>query len=291
MPVMISYSRNDWELVEPVVQFLESEGIDTWYDQKNLKPFTDWRRELLKMPRIADAFVPFISRNYIESEMCRMELLLARSFDRPVVPVMLDECWDELDAWEETTHLSRIFMARLGSLRLVGKVFSLQEQLARISRSLKAVANNDLQSNENIYISFPNGCAEFATSLHARLKGGNRRPWIATMNCEIGVDWRRAQVLAMASSKAHVLVISEDYKNQQQALRAEILTSEALELPTLCVCSPELSEDQRRAGEIYSSLMNGEQALRRLTKWQWCRDDEVEDRLIPEVDVLVSETN
>ena len=115
MPVMISYSHADWGSVEPVVAYLQQGGVDTWVDRQNLKPLVDWRHELLRMPRVADAFVPFLSANYLNSEMCRMEVFLARSFDTPIFPVMLEECWKELDQWEETTHLARVFIARLGS--------------------------------------------------------------------------------------------------------------------------------------------------------------------------------
>ncbi len=288
MSVMISYSHADWERVQPVVAFLQQAGVETWVDRENLKPFTNWRLELLRMPRAADAFVPFVSDAYLSSEMCRMELFLARSFARPVLPVMLDECWTALDRWEETTHLARVFIARLGSGKLVGKQFEREYILQRLLRAIELTLGRRAIEPKNVFISFPNGCAEFATGLHARVASATCKPWVATLDCEVGDDWRQAQVQAMGEAKAHVVVVSEDYLAPQQALRTEILTSEALELPTLCVCSPELSADPVRMGAVYSHLKNGEEALRRLTIHQWCRSDDVEAQLGPALDGFIA---
>lgn len=285
---MISYSHADWGRVEPVVAFLKDAGVETWVDRENLKAFVDWRLDLLRMPRVADVFVPFISDNYLASEMCRMELFLARSFERPVLPVMLDECWTALDSWEETTHLARVFMARLGSQRLVGRQFEREEILQRLLCGIELALGKRAPEPRNVFISFPNGCADFATQLHARIASATCKPWVATLDCEVGDDWRQAQVQAMGHAKAHVVVVSEDYLAPQQALRTEILTSEALELPTLCVCTPELSADAARMGAVYSHLQNGEQSLRRLTVRQWGRADQVEADLAPALAALLA---
>ncbi len=287
MPVMISYSRTDWERVQPVVTYLKQSGIETWVDQENLKPFSNWRLELLRMPKVADAFVPFLSESYLASEMCRMELFLARSFERPIFPVMLEECWTALDQWEETTHLGRIFIARLGSQRLVGKRFERDHILERLRRAIDMKLNAREPASRNVFISFPGDSAEFATDLHGRISSAICKPWVATLDCEVGSDWRHSQVQAMGAANAHVVVVSDDYLAPQQALRTEILTSEALELPTFCICTPQLSADADLIGKVYGHLQNGEQALRRLTVHQWCKSGEIESHLAPALEALL----
>lgn len=162
MATMISYSRNDWDRVGPVVSFLKQNGLTIWLDQDEIQPNADWRRELLQTPRQVKAFVPFLSKSYVNSEMCRMELFLARSFDRPIFPVMLEECWALLDSKEETKYLAGIFAARLEALKLVGIRTTQDVILNRLLRAIQIRLSNTTKPVHNVYISYPNGAAEVA---------------------------------------------------------------------------------------------------------------------------------
>ena len=286
MPVMISYSHEDWPAVEPVVELLKVNGIDVWIDRERIKPDMVWRLELLKAPQTTDGLICFMSQNYIASDMCRMELLLARNFDKPVYPVMLEECWQDLEKTEETRHLSMILASRLGALRVVGLDCERDEVLKRLVRAVKRqflTETPDIQPN--VYISYPDGTAEFATGMYSALNTAPIHPWIATMNCEVGEDWRKSQTQAMSKVKVNVIVLSEgfvldDYRSE--VLRTETLMAEAFELPTLCVLSPSLDADRKLRNQVFTKLAS-QQAFRRLTERQWFSSTQIDAELKAEI--------
>jgi hypothetical protein len=133
------------------------------------------------------------------------------------------------------------------------------------------------------YISYPNGAAEFATAVHADLSRGKVRPWIATKNCEVGDDWRRAQVRVMATAGVHVVAMTEHILSKNDVLRTEVMMSEIFKLPTLCVMSPALASDEKLCGKVYSSLKKGDQAFQRLIKHEWFRPEHVGNQLLAEI--------
>jgi hypothetical protein len=298
MAIMISYSHNDWDSVKPVVCFLKENGLTIWLDRDEIQPSMDWRRELLRRPRQVQGFVPFISKNYIASEICRMELFLARSSERPIFPVMVEECWNLLDSTEETKYLAGVFAARLEALKLVGFHTTREVILDRLLRAIKNRLSTATTRDHNVYISYPNGAAEPAAELYSALSDGKIKPWIASMDCEIGDDWRKAQVQAMAKARVHLILITEDILNEKEVLRTEVLMSEALDLPTLCVMAPNLvssevgSTPQKNAGvadRVHMHVSNGEQAFRRLVKYQWYKPAHIEQKLRPDILKILSQ--
>lgn len=278
MAVMISYSHEDWPAVEPVVALLKSSGIDVWIDREQIKAHMAWRLELLKAPRTTDGLVCFLSQNYLASDLCRMELLLARNFDKPVFPVMLEECWTELDQREETRNLSMILSARLSASRIVGLESTRDEVLARLVRAIRGLLAPVRATKANVYISYPDGTAAFATDLYSKLQATPIVPWIATMDCEVGEDWRKTQTQAMAKAKANVIVLSDgfvqdDYRTE--VLRTETLMAEAFELPTLCITTPSLDADRKLRNQVFAKL-DGQAAFRRLTERQSFSSTQIE---------------
>jgi TIR domain len=118
MNIMISYSRRDGAEVDAVLSELARYGLHAWKDTSNFKGGEDWRATLLKKPRSVDGFIPFLSKHYVDSPMCRMELFLARATDRNIFPIMLTECWGLLDTKEGTKYISALFLARMEALKI-----------------------------------------------------------------------------------------------------------------------------------------------------------------------------
>lgn len=228
MSVMISYSRKDWDKVAPVVDAFRERKLPVWLDREQIKGGGDWRRQLLTAPRRVRAFVPFVSANYVASEMCRMELFLARASERPILPVMLEECWNLLDEREETKHLSTLFAARLQKLSAVSLPLTREDVLERLFQAIEDRIQGKRRKHNNAYISYPGASGPFATRIRHELASGAIKPWVATLDCMIGDDWRRAQVQAMAKSRAHIVVISAESLNANEVLRTEVLMSDSL---------------------------------------------------------------
>lgn len=289
---MISYSHADWSDVEPVVKHLKAAGIPLWIDREQIKPTMIWRRELLNAPQHCDAIICFLSTNYLASEICRMELFLARNFDKPIFPVMVDECWEALDGLEESKNIASILAARLAVNKVVGLNTTREVVLTRLQRAVEFRLGLSRQPIDffNVYISYPDGTAEFATKLHAAIDELPIRPWIATMNCEIGDDWRKSQTQAMSKARLNLIVMSEDFVGDAwrvDVLRTETLLAEAFDHPTLCIMSPALSADISLRNRVFNRLANGEQAFRRLTERQWFTPEHVGTDLKAEIQRLI----
>ena len=281
--VMISYSRKDWALVEPVVQVLRNREVPVWLDRKEIPSGTEWRKVLLRTPQQVHAFVPFLSNNYVDSEMCRMELFLARASERPIFPVMLEECWARLREREETKNISMLFAARLQALSSVSLPLTRNEVIERLVTAIMETIHPKRKELNNAYISYPDRSGPFATKLRHELVSELIRPWVATLDCMIGDDWRRAQVQAMSRSRAHIVVISTEFLRNIDVLRTELIMSESLEIPTFGAMSDELSSNEIERGEVYAHLDKGEDAFRRLTKRQWYPSNEVTTTLLRDV--------
>jgi len=293
MQVMISYSHADWSEVEPVVSYLKHAGIELWIDREQIKPTMIWQRELLAAPRQTAAIICFLSENYLSSEICRMELFLTRKFDKPVFPVMLQECWDLLDRCEETKYLGSTLAARLQVNRVVGLTTTREEVPARLRRAVDRKLSPTTSDSKvyNLYMSYPDGAAEFATSVHNALDSSSVHPWIATVNCDVGDDWRRVQTRTMSAAKVNLIIMGEEFASEEwrtEVLRTETLLSEAFDHPTLCFMTPALSADTALRNRVFNRLSNGEQAFRRLKERQWFSPDHVAVELKEEVSRLVA---
>ena len=275
MTVMISYSKKDWRLVEPVVDVLRSRKLPVWLDKEKIRSGADWRRALLTTPQRVRAFVPFLSANYIASDMCRMELFLARAAERPIFPVMLEECWDLMLQREETKNISMLFAARLKARTAVSLPLTKAEIIERLVTAIADRIHGKRKADNNAYISYPGSSAPFATRVRHALATRAIRPWVATLDCVIGDDWRRAQVKAMSKSRAHVVVISAEFLHKNEVLRTEVLMSESLGIETFGIVSDELDGNQRLENQVYTHLANGEDAFRRLIARQWYRPRDV----------------
>ena len=290
MRIMVSYNRGEWAEVKEVIDLLRGEALPFWIDREALSAGADWRAELLRTARIAEAFVPFLSPRYANSPMCRMELLMARSFKRPIFPVMLEECWDELRAQEETSFVSSLTVARLGAEQLYGLKINRTDLIERLRGALQNCLNPPSRPRPNVYISYPSASARFATQIHDALsKSHELRPWVATQDCEIGADWRESQIEALTQCSVHVTVASGGLNRENQVLRTEILLSEALGHATFTVEDPELEYDLALKADVYERLER-DPAFRRLVEKQWFEASEIGGRLVESVRSAVSST-
>ena len=148
--------------------------------------------------------------------------------------------------------------------------------LERLAHDIKFKLNNKRKIAFNAYISYPGQSGPFATDICNRLVGGKIKPWIATLNCPFGSDWRRSQVEAMTSARVHIIVISKEFlRSNNDVLRTEVLVSGvSLALQIFGVEEPEL-KDRQVHSDVYSFLRDGDEAFRRIAKFNWYRDDDL----------------
>jgi TolB-like protein len=76
--------------VEREIELLTARGARIYYDE-GIDPGREWPEELASAVENCGAFVFFITRQSIDSRVCRGELAVALQAERPVIPVQLDD--------------------------------------------------------------------------------------------------------------------------------------------------------------------------------------------------------
>jgi len=268
MNVMLSYRSSDSAFMEELAAHLRSRGIDPWIDRQGIAPGARWRDALLQELRSCDKFIAILSPAYLRSEHCRMEVFIARSFGKPILPIMTEDCFPDLRAHEETKGLEDIFMMRLYKLSAVGLPISREEALERVSTSATKSSQGTYDTGNPVYVSYSTPDGEFATRLAEKLAQQNLKTWIATRSIAVGENWRDAQARAMMRASAHIIVLDENIV-RQNVLRTEILLSEAQGLPTLTVLPTRLNHRHEVISQMLEDLDKSDQTYRRLAATQY----------------------
>lgn len=143
--LIISYRTPHRATADEICAELESAGLSPWMDYRGIKPGAKWREELLKQVRSCRAFVALLSSDYLESEHCRMEILIARRCGCAVLPVVLDDCFDLFDSFEETKGLADTFLVRLYRLSVVGLPITRQQAIQRVVDAARALGQEGVR--------------------------------------------------------------------------------------------------------------------------------------------------
>jgi hypothetical protein len=268
--IMISYKTENRATADELFVMLEAAGLVPWMDYRGIEPGMKWRDELIRQVRTCNAFVALLTPNYIRSEHCRMEILLARSRRCPILPVEVEECIDLLDSYEETKGLADTFMVRLQRSSLVGLPIRREQALERLVSA--ALSIDQTPFVKKAYIAYCSNEAAVATQIASQLEQAGISTWIATKDCRIGDNWRQAQAYGVANAAAQVIVIDETIADAD-VLRTEIILSEAFGLPVFTVLGESLSKDDTKIACIMRNLRSADITYRRLTDIQPFRSD------------------
>jgi len=267
---MISYKTENRATADELFVMLEAAGLVPWMDYRGIEPGMKWRDELIRQVRTCNAFVALLTPNYIRSEHCRMEILIARSRRCPILPVEVEECIDLLDSYEETKGLADTFMVRLQRSSLVGLPIRREQALERLVSA--ALSIDQTPFVKKAYIAYCSNEAAVATQIASQLEQAGISTWIATKDCRIGDNWRQAQAYGVANAAAQVIVIDETIADAD-VLRTEIILSEAFGLPVFTVLGESLSKDDTKIACIMRNLRSADITYRRLTDIQPFRSD------------------
>ena len=268
--IMISYRAPSRETADEIYEALESAGLSPWIDHKGIKPASKWRDELLREVRSCDAFVALLTSDYVESEHCRMEMLIARS-RCAVLPVMLEDCFDVLDRYEETKGLANTFMVRLYQLSMVGLPITRQEAIQRLINAARTIGQEPVR--KPVYVSYCNDEAQLATRIAQQLERDGIPAWVATHDCRVGENWRQTQARGIMNASIQLVVLDESIADAN-VLRTEIMLAEAFGLPVFTVLGASLSGDGQAVAQMMNKLRAADITYRRLTDLQSFRCDE-----------------
>lgn len=88
--LFVSYAHKDTEKVVPIIERLQKEGYNVWYDD-GIDPGTEWDENIAKHVINCSYFVAFISKSYIDSDNCKDELNYSRDLKKEQLLVYLED--------------------------------------------------------------------------------------------------------------------------------------------------------------------------------------------------------
>lgn len=106
--VFISYSRRNKTFAERLARDLVDAGLEVWFDLRQIEVGEKWQDEIYKGLQKSDTLVACLSPTFLTSEWCRREINTAREQGKAIVPLMVLECFDQLDDVPETAWLADI---------------------------------------------------------------------------------------------------------------------------------------------------------------------------------------
>jgi TIR domain len=238
----ISHSKDDREIVFKIIEQLEANKINIWHDAA-IGSGESWKKEIFRAIINCDSMVVFLSKSYINSPMCRMEIFLAQCYNKRILPVMIkEECWEELHAYRELSSISDLSVINL--VRNV--IFGLQvTESSQIDKLVDSIQNEHARrfSNCELYISYRSRDAVYATKLaeDLHLKGINT--WIATLAYKTGENWQKSQTEALMKAKGLIVVLNKEVA-QSEYIRKEILVAITRGIPIypVLVNDPEIGD-------------------------------------------------
>ena len=89
--IFLSYRRTDREFAAQLVLELEKRGLTVWYDA-DIDGGQDWRPELGVALEASRMLVILFSESSNEGDTLKKELALADSLQKPVVPILIEDC-------------------------------------------------------------------------------------------------------------------------------------------------------------------------------------------------------
>lgn len=89
-PVFVSYSRQNGEIVYPLVAEVEAAGRSVWIDRDEIEAGGNWAGMIVRAIRESDTFCLMCSAEAFQSDNVRREIYIADKYKRKLLPVRLD---------------------------------------------------------------------------------------------------------------------------------------------------------------------------------------------------------
>ncbi|MEM7328374.1 MAG: toll/interleukin-1 receptor domain-containing protein [Pseudomonadota bacterium] len=88
--VFLSYRRTDQALAQKLVESLQAQGVQVWWDQM-IEGGEDWREAIVENLTTARALVILFSEECNSSKQLKKELSIADGLDKEVIPVLIQD--------------------------------------------------------------------------------------------------------------------------------------------------------------------------------------------------------
>lgn len=133
--IFVSYSHQDQRTVSGIADRLERSGYSIWYD-RDIQPGSLWDDTIKSKLKDSAVVLMFISRNFVRSDYCRLELKLALEQKKTIVPLYLDGTKFEEDLQKQIDRIQNISLSSTAydeCLQRLQKLDPIQKCLGKFS--------------------------------------------------------------------------------------------------------------------------------------------------------------
>jgi len=262
--VMLSYNRKDEPFVRTFHEKLVEQDITTWVDWKDIKPGFPWRQALYDGVLESDLMIAFLSPNYVASGMCRMECFLAQAYRKIIIPVMIQDAWDDMDAHFETKSL-----ANLNTVLMLQTSDTPTIDADKFSQAIQVIHQGHTPvEDEAVYISYAKNQGDFAQRILTDLQAADIPVWMDTL-MEIGTDWQQALWGVLRSARAMIIIV-EDGSAGSFVVQKEVLLARTRQIPIFPIIPPEIEPNSDIERELRHKL-DATYEMRLISETQWLR--------------------
>jgi len=141
MSVFVSYAREDYKTIEPILSELKHHGFGLWIDIEGIEGSSFWRKDIVEAIKSSSAILFFASDASCRSDAVFKELALANEENKPILPVLL-----------KTITIPSDLRYQLAGVQNINLSTDWNQGTRNIVASLNYIINNDnnkVSSNTN----------------------------------------------------------------------------------------------------------------------------------------------
>ncbi len=271
--VMLSYSRKDEAFVHDFHEKLVANNVQTWADWQDIPAGFSWRQAIYDGVMESDAMLPFLSANYLASEMCRMECFLARVHQKHILPIVINDAFAEVmesilsNNYTEISGLEFLTWLPYGEVK--NDTLSLLDNEERFQQLVKVINQGFTPiPDKAVHISYPNSQRSFANKLAQDLQEANIPVWLDAM-LEVGTNWVDFLWMSLRQASAIVPILSVEMP-ERTWLKREILVARTRHLPTFPILVQEVAQDSDKVKTLQQAF-DKYYETRLLSELQWLK--------------------
>jgi hypothetical protein len=250
--IYISYSRDNEDFARWLEGELSAAGCQTWIDVRDIPAGVPWRDAIFDAIATCDDVILCISPTYIESEMCRAECFLARSYKKRIFPLRVEHVTlNRLANHVELKGLEDIYFLLFSELEAVGFSVTREDLLQSLLRTIRH--GPTFLANDLVYFAYPYEEAAFATKLAQDISSAGFPRWIPSLDSTPGMNWQQEQWAAMMKARAIVVVLTLQAAASRY-IQHQVLFARTRKLPLLPVIAPSMLATPGTLGQLQADL-------------------------------------
>jgi len=195
--VFVSLARKNESEARQILDRLKEAFVDYWVYYRDIPAGRNWRLAAREALYSASHFMVFLSPEALESINVRIELYLARCYKKKLIPVVLNDCHEQIGLYKETEWLY--------NHKMIYSSTEIEASISEILNSIYPPAQPLALNTNQIFISYAPNDIDFANKLAFDLRQMGGKVWIDSQSIDVGSHIFEERIDGLMT--AHYLVI------------------------------------------------------------------------------------